>query len=437
MATMAVARPLSDGEGAYGHILEDISGDHVTCERLSSALRRGVRSVEVVEGTERRWPQSHSAKLRLTVEESESEGTMELFLKKVVARYLPEQPLDDLRRDLLSNRVEARFYSEFVPILSARGLRLLKAAFVDEQLAALDEHPASAAAEQERVLRQGGVMLLLDCADHRYFQVSPLDEQQLRCTLRALAHLHAAAWEDEALLHAAAERMNKEGGYWKMSQRGSAELESMERHWSAYIAAFQGEAPELLSRPEIIALAARLRHVAPWVAKQVRAGPRDPRATLVHGDFKAMNVFLPREGVEDGDALPIDFQWVGPGLGMSDVAMHLSHSGAVAALRGGGEERLVEYYHGHLCARLDAGAAATYSLEAAARDYALGVLDWARMALGAFFRDASPAAFAARASNPNVGLVYRDAEASFEFVRRVDRCLARVEREMGVAGVAE
>ena len=41
--------------------------------------------------------------------------------------------------------------------------------------------------------------------------------------------------------------------------------------------------------------------------------PVATRATLVHGDAKAMNMFT-------GDGALVDFQWVGVGVGMQDVA---------------------------------------------------------------------------------------------------------------------
>jgi hypothetical protein len=59
-----------------------------------------------------------------------------------------------------------------------------------------------------------------------------------------------------------------------------------------------------------------------------------------------MNVFVPQPGAPaDTPCIPIDFQWTGLGLGMSDVAMHLFHSVEVSALENGGEEALLRYYH--------------------------------------------------------------------------------------------
>ena len=48
------------------------------------------------------------------------------------------------------------------------------------------------------------------------------------------------------------------------------------------------------------------------------------------------------------EALIIDFQWTGVGYGVADVAMHLPHSVHDAALRDGGEEKLVKMYYNDL-----------------------------------------------------------------------------------------
>eukprot|EP00747_Dinoflagellata_sp_TGD_P049198 gnl/TRDRNA2_/TRDRNA2_146062_c0_seq1.p1 gnl/TRDRNA2_/TRDRNA2_146062_c0~~gnl/TRDRNA2_/TRDRNA2_146062_c0_seq1.p1 ORF type:complete len:168 (-),score=36.76 gnl/TRDRNA2_/TRDRNA2_146062_c0_seq1:3-455(-) len=130
----------------------------------------------------------------------------------------------------------------------------------------------------------------------------------------------------------------------------------------------------------------------------------------------------------EAKALLIDFQWTGVGFGMADVAMHLSHSVACEALRDGGEERLIHFYYTVLMEALG-GRGAEYTYEVALHHYNLAVLDYARIVLSYFFAGATPEAFAARADKPNVGLVYRNVEASLLFVKRVDDCLQRVECE--------
>ena len=64
-----------------------------------------------------------------------------------------------------------------------------------------------------------------------------------------------------------------------------------------------------------------------FASDEVTVQPDDRYATLVHGDFKAMNVMLPMDE-SDGATAPmlIDFASTGVGLGMCDVAMLLAHS---------------------------------------------------------------------------------------------------------------
>jgi hypothetical protein len=173
------------------------------------------------------------------------------------------------------------------------------------------------------------------------------------------------------------------------------------------------EAEELLSRPSVVALADRMVRLGPWIAEQIHGEDAAPWRTIVHGDYKAMNVFVPIDaadapsggaavavagagaaGVGAGfGAAMIDFQWTGVGLGadntpslsfrsfcltsfetgplcagMLDVAMHLYHSVEPAAMQAGsegdagGEEALLRHYHTRLTALLseaDAGETQT------------------------------------------------------------------------------
>ena len=81
-----------------------------------------------------------------------------------------------------------------------------------------------------------------------------------------------------------------------------------------------------------------------------------PFRTLLHGDYKAMNVFVPVSGNASVAAIPIDFQWTGPGIGMLDVAMHLYHSVEVTGVAGdgdySGERALLEFYYQRLLAAI-------------------------------------------------------------------------------------
>ena len=416
--------------------LTRLNGEKISAEWLSEVLQRAeaqgqqplssskVSSVSWDGSTAKLWPQSHSMELLLTLDDS---LPARLFLKKVDAQHMTGKPLSSLRRDLTSNRVEARWYKNFSSEIQKRGVPLLRSPLVDEQLDCLDY--AEGSEGEDQALRQGKMMLLLECVDQAaYIQQSPLNMQQASQSLRLLAGFHAAAWEDRGLLQEASKKLHAQGCYWALSRRGEAEMQKLQQNWAAYLRAFEPHAPDLLSQPGIRNLGQRLESIAPWAAAELQASPNDAFATLVHGDYKAMNLFLPVD--EAGDLLLIDFQWTGVGFGMADVAMHLSHSVVTDALLSH-EEDMVRMYHSLLIDSLKtrgaAAAAKAYTLETALHYYKVAFLDYARMVMSCFFHNASPEAFRARGDNPNVGFVYRNVEASLQYIQMIDRHLTSME----------
>ena len=138
-------------------------------------------------------------------------------------------------------------------------------------------------------------MFLEPLADPTQFhQMSPLSPAQAREVLEAAARLHAAAWEDAPTLERAAARLQRHGGSFALSARNPKELANLAESWDKFTAAFTPAArPGFFGRPEIAALGSRLQAAAPWISAQLSPAPSGPFATLVHGDLKAMNVFLP------------------------------------------------------------------------------------------------------------------------------------------------
>ena len=431
---MSMSRCLATA--APSPLLTRLDGQDLSAEWLSSVLKQAeesgqqplhsnkVSSVGFDNATQKLWPQSHSVELLLTLESGPEAA--KLFLKKVDAQHMPAKAVHALRRDLESNRNEARWYKNFSSQLLQRGVPLLRAPLVEEQLDCLDHAGGS---EAEDILRRGKMMLLLECVNQSaYTQQSPLTRQQVNQSLKLLATFHAAAWEDRGLLQRASQMLHAQGCYWALSRRGEDELRQLQPVWTAYIEAFTSYATDLLQKPSIRDLARRLESVAPWVASQLEASPNDNFATLVHGDYKAMNLFLPVD--EDDRPLLIDFQWTGVGFGMADVAMHLSHSVETESVFTH-EEDLVRVYHSLLIDFLEqrgaVAAAQAFSFQTAWHYYTLSFLDYARMVISCFFRNASPESFRARGHNPNVGLVYRNVDASLQYIQIVDRHLAALE----------
>ena len=158
--------------------------DGVDVARLSQMLGATVTHFEVVDDSLRAWPQSSSALLRL-----HGEGVPPVVFAKITS---PDRGgtsnAASLARDLQSNRAEARYYTEFVPLLKARGVPCLSALAADVQLDWLDEwlqnpHGAPPA---------GGTLLILEPAPASLVQPSPLAGAQVRASLDYLAQMHAA-----------------------------------------------------------------------------------------------------------------------------------------------------------------------------------------------------------------------------------------------------
>lgn len=423
-------------EASAGTLLTGVDGAPLSLDVLSRAViclfpgaDLPVRSVEIAEGTELKQPSSHSATLQCECDT----GGHDVFMKKCTAAALAHKPWADRRRTLMYIRNEMRFYNEFASELHSRGVGLPRVGLLQGSLApalGVDEEVSAAPGDEPTAadLATCGAMLFLEpLADGRYEQEAPLRPARALVLLKAAAKLHAAAMGDVPLLDAAAARLQRHGGSFALSIRNPKELDKCVANWAHFVEVFTASDPALFARPEVAALGARLHAASGYVAAQLAPEPAAEYATLVHGDLKAMNVFLPAsEDDEEVDgALLIDFASTGVGYGMADLGMNLSHAVLPADLADGGEKALLDGY-------LDAVAAAgaTYPREVALRHYRLGVVDYGRFVLGRFWGSASPEAFAAKAGKVNIGLVNRDVAAALAFADRVSRYLCEFEREM-------
>uniref|UniRef100_A0A6S8A469 Uncharacterized protein n=1 Tax=Aplanochytrium stocchinoi TaxID=215587 RepID=A0A6S8A469_9STRA len=389
--------------------------------------------VELVPGTENCQSTAHSGILRLTASDG---NTTEVFLKKVTASASQKREWNDRRRYLVYARTEARFYEEFSHILKHRNVPIPTLATSKKNLdSVLGDSELSGPVNEEpeaKILQHAGCFLFLSCAGRKLIQESPLSEKMAEIALNTVARLHAAAWEDKELLEKAASRLQRFGGSFALSMRNPKEIQKIPGNWKRFSDVFSPLNPDLFERKGIDQLGTRLVAIAPWVAKQLSVLPDQRHATLIHGDFKAMNVFLPAEHSNERDGLLIDFASTGVGYGMSDVAMHLSHSVSPEVLANGGEERLIASYINALkkvYAERGAGMAmCEYPPSVASLHYKLGVVDYARFVLGRFWGNASPEVFLSKADKPNVTLVNRNAKAALAFVEKTHRCLLELEQ---------
>eukprot|EP00667_Euglena_gracilis_P011797 EG_transcript_12071 len=378
-----------------------------------------------------------------------------LFLKYSVGnRIASGQPLWKRLHALRSRWNEIQFYEHVAPLLRDCGLEFpeVLATEVNFDARQLD-------LDDDGVDQCHAAILMCRVDPEWYHQVSPVSVPQACAALRFLARFHAAAMGNKVVMEAAHRWLHPRGGTWTLDKRGRGPVATLPAVWRSFVERFSPLDHILFARPAIHQLGDRLAHAVDWVDSQLWGSsvalPHStairPLDTLVHGDFKAMNAFLPRGEWPEGQVLPIDFEWTGAGYGLVDVAYHLVHSfsvhrveadevGFVARAVGLGatsmpaDEVLVLYYRQELVANLISQGkhdlAAQHTPAHCTRLYKLAFLDYGRMVLSEFYRDASPEGFAARQHHPNVSLVNRSVHDAFTFIERLDSFLTDFDAEL-------
>jgi hypothetical protein len=265
-------------------ILCGLDGKPVGFELLSSAVEAlggavgQVTGVEVVPGSENKFPTSHSAILSLSGAGGSTPST-KIFVKKVSAEAMKHKAWADRRRTLAYSRTEMRFYKEFAPKLVARGVHLPRLAATIDRLGPLLGEGSAVAdppgdEPPQEVLSGSGGMLFLECAPAHLTQCSPISSAQARDALTTIAGMHAAAWGDEPLLSAAAGRLQQYGGSFSLSIRNPKELAKLRSNWERFVSVFAEHDPALFQKPGIAELGSRLEAMSSWVAKELEAQPR-------------------------------------------------------------------------------------------------------------------------------------------------------------------
>ncbi|PRW55934.1 choline kinase [Chlorella sorokiniana] len=301
-----------------------------------------------------------------SVYEAETDDEEQLIIKEIAPP--PGSGVSHLRK-LRSYRVESHFYERVAPHLPPDA-----ACHVPQCLgvhSTLDSEDGSCG---------GGMQLVMRNLRQRFpRRASGLDEAHTKAALCWLAAFHAACWGADA------KRLGlwEQGCYWHLETR-LEELDDIGREWHSLAAA----AHELDRRLQAT-----------------------PFRTLCHGDFKTENMLFsdPSGGKSSGSGSELevaayDFQYVGSGSGMKDVA-YLFASGVQARLvqQPAGEEALLRYYHAQLMEGLrelagsssqgqqaavigDPAAAAEalqqYSYEAMFGDYQVALCDYVRWMAG-------------------------------------------------------
>ena len=371
----------------------------------------------------------------------------QLFVKLVDASKYSYKKWPDLRRVLLYARTEVRFYNETVPLLRNKGLdriapRCFHASYnldglISEQDRAVDVKNNVIPATYHNIgAGMGGRLVLETMNPQRYYQKSPLTPAQACLCLKAAAQLHAAAWEDPAILEPAHDRLSR--GSYNLALRNPQEILDIAEGWQHFLTNFRNVAPDpyqqLLDRTDVQQLGKRIVRVAQPISDALSPQPHDPYATLVHGDLKSMNVFLPQNNNNNDNALLIDFASTGVGMGMSDVAMHVFHALLPQDLD---EDFLLDSYLDHLHQYRkqynnnndDDKDVVVYPKSLAKRHFRMAVLDYFRFFLGRFWKKSTPDSMHKLKDNQNTNLINRDIASAMNFVQHVNEYLTEYEQQ--------
>lgn len=382
--------------------------------------------------------------LLIDADDSVLQQPSKVFLKHVDAAiyFQTKQDWNDLRRTLLYARTEVRFYREFAPMLRKASFAhtipwhyTAECHFTD--WIPEDEHATASADasltidQMTKVIGTNAVpregWLVLECIDNdgEYFQDSPISIGQAKECLSSVAALHVAAWENIPLLQIAASKLSKASFH--LDTRNPLEHSGMVTSWDHFCREFHSELQAAdLWNESVQNLGRRIAAAAHYISVQVTPAPADPHATIVHGDYKAMNVFLSKSG---GPAKVVDYASTGIGFGMSDVAMHVHHAVLPQHLRDGGEEDLVRHYWATVIASLPAARAVAYSWGVAWLHYRFAVVDYFRFFLGRFWKTATLKRMEKLAESKNTCLLNRNVVAAIAFVRRAEMYLAEIESQ--------
>lgn len=204
---------------------------------------------------------------------------------------------------------------------------------------------------------------------------------------RVPAAVHAGAPSDRTLL--VLEDLDASGFGGRRSRVSETEVQACLCWLAAFHATFLGVPPEslwkvgtywhLATRPdELRALSdPALRRAAPVLDERLN---RARHKTLVHGDAKLQNFCFDTRG---GGVAAVDFQYVGGGVGVKDVAYFLTSCVSPRDLERDAEGYLDDYFRALRGALSERSAADAQDLEAEWRElYPLACADFQRFFLG-------------------------------------------------------
>ncbi|KAJ2991041.1 hypothetical protein NUW58_g2670 [Xylaria curta] len=279
-------------------------------------------------------------------------------------------------RKVMSYEVEQHFYGSIAPQLG-RDLPMARCIAVTQGKPGSDT-PEGLTATMMTDLRPGYPV----AGEKR----AALNETQVHAALDWLSKFHKRSWEilpmplEDLLLPPLEEAKRRRNGdasgrsVWLNG--GYTYLATRRNEYASLAADSDSEWSSTLCRP----LSSHGSSIAEMVANVLTPRGRD-HETLIHGDVKSENLFTTHSGSE---VAFYDFQYVGLGLGVCDLAklftcsvpLHMltDDDGSTSLRMGKGERHLLERYHENLLTGTDK----VYEWETFVRHWETALVDWLR-----------------------------------------------------------
>ncbi len=382
---------------------------------------------------------------------SPNDETKHYFVKYVDIPKYSQKAWADLRRTIHYARTEIRFYNEILPMLreslgedwviapnvylaeyDLEPLMNENESTADKSSNGIDSDPKYDENDTSALDGKYGILIMDNVKEvNGGFQQAPMRENIAIPSVEGLAKFHAAAFQKEDILKQVAGRLCEFGGSYHLKNRNPNELKNLVTTWKDFMTNIGPAAPPgFFDQPSIQALGQRLFDVAEYVADELSPSPSFPCATIVHGDYKAMNVFFTTSGKDEESnpsAILIDFASTGVGLGMSDLAMHVANVALPEDLDNGIEDVMVDKYFAALEKALPDYI--EYNKEAALRHYRFATVDFCRYIIGRQWKGATLEVFKKRNKDSNFAMINRTPEAAIKFIERTAKYLESIEDE--------
>ncbi|KAI0429352.1 kinase-like domain-containing protein [Xylaria sp. FL1042] len=280
-------------------------------------------------------------------------------------------------RKIMSYEVEQNFYGSVAPLLG-RDLPMARC------IATTQGKPGSDAGEGVVATLMTDLRLEYPVAGEKR---TVLNETQVYAALNWLSEFHRRSWAirpplpiQELLLppleEAERRRRGDASGRLVWLNGGYTYLATRRREYASLIADSASEWSSALCEP----LASSGRSTAEMVASFLTPRGRD-HESLIHGDVKSENLFTTQSGSR---VAFYDFQYVGLGLGVCDLAklftcsvpLHMltEDDGRAELSMGEGERRLLERYRSNLLDGIDK----RYNWDTFIRHWETALVDWLR-----------------------------------------------------------